>query len=164
MTGNQQRQQAWSLQTLDRQLRDLHRTHLGPLHLGVGCVICVAPNSGTRTCPWCISWLFGAYSLWWDGLFSFEAEVGSLVVPQLDMPCFVDAWRKPYPNLNGYGMESEWGLGGRWGMEGKTVVHMENKIKMFYRNFYVTQWQESKKWNYCILTWILWIMKGKIVL
>ena len=49
------------------------------------------PSSGIGTCPGYMSWLFVIYSLWWDTLFSFDEERRGLVLPQLDMPCFVDS-------------------------------------------------------------------------
>lgn len=56
---------------------------------------------GTRTCPWCMSWPFGTYSLWWDALPSPDARGRGLVLPQLYIPCCVDSCGGLTP--------SEWG-------------------------------------------------------
>lgn len=81
-------------------------------------VCSTAPSSGTRTCPWCMSWLFGTYSLRCDALPSRDAVGMNLVLPQLDLPCFVDSHGRTYP----FWMKTErkWivgGVEGRWGRE-----------------------------------------------
>ena len=63
---------------------------VGPLHVGDNCVawsVCGTSITGTRTCPWCMNWLFGTYFLWWDALPTLNTKEQSLVLPQLDMPC-----------------------------------------------------------------------------
>lgn len=67
----------------------------------VACSVYGAPGSGTRI--YC--WLFGAHSFWWDALLNLDAGGSGLVLPQLDMPDFVDSsWEAI--------LRSEWGMGG----------------------------------------------------
>ena len=64
---------------LDCQLGSLHGTEQGPLHVSNSCMAWAvrgAPSSGTRIYPWCVNWLFGAHSLWWDALLSLDAGGG----------------------------------------------------------------------------------------
>lgn len=67
--------------------------------------VCEAPGSGMRTYFWCMSWLFGAQSLWWDGLISLDAGRwrggGSLVLPELDVPGFINFPWEGLPFLRG---------------------------------------------------------------
>lgn len=65
-----------SSQTLEKQLRSLHRTDVGSLHVGDHCEdwSVLGPLRGeARICPWHMSWLFGIYFLCWDALSSLDA-------------------------------------------------------------------------------------------
>ena len=67
----------------------------GPVHMDNSCLafICLRGtlDSGTGIYPWCVSWLFGANSLWWDTLLRLDAMVRVFVLSQLDMSDIVDS-------------------------------------------------------------------------
>lgn len=48
-------------------------------------------GSGTGIYPWCVSWCFGVHSLWQDALLSLDEEGRGLVLPQHDIPGFLDS-------------------------------------------------------------------------
>ena len=59
---------------------------MGPIYVHDSFVdwsVCEARSSRTRICPWCMSCLFGTYSLWCDALPSLDVGERSLVLPQL---------------------------------------------------------------------------------
>ena len=53
--------------------------------------ICRTPGSRAKIYPWCMSWVFGAHSLWWDTLLSLDAAESGLALPQLGMPGLADS-------------------------------------------------------------------------
>lgn len=52
------------------------------------------PSSGVRISPSCTSWLFGTHSLWWDAWLSLDAGARSSLLPEIDMPGFIDSLRE----------------------------------------------------------------------
>lgn len=82
---------SWELMDSRTTVNEPARDDLGALHVGSSCVAssaCEISSSGFRIYPWCMFWLCGTHSLWWEPCLTFMQEGGSWSCLNLITPRF----------------------------------------------------------------------------